>query len=591
MEIGRVVMRLLAFLSLMAFAMVPASAGTITILDAESQPVPRAMVTMIADQFNAESEILPKSITKFADDQGVVTFSEEEKPLTVNYNMRAQGYKDASVTNVAASEDLQVTLVPETDPLALAEAMPSSSWLAALEFPDEALKKHFVTQCTYCHQQGNELTRYERNAGAWNATIQRMVGFGSRLASDAQEILPEILTQNYARLHENPELIKPLAPWESYLKDSIVYEWPVGDVGSNMHDALIAKTGSDLVYVGDDVKGDLIEVDLTTGKQITYKIPSEPGDERGGPLGFELDVFPDVGYVRIHSLAESMKDGHIFTTDARQSRIHEFNPKTKQFKAHQIPNGLFPHTIRIDQQDRVWFTMAVTNQVGMLDRATDKFTMYDLPARSFAEGIQIAAIPLMIKAAESGINLNNFPISRDVAGLPMPYGIDVAPNGDVWFTRLHADDIGRINGKTGEVTMFSTPFVGPRRMRTDRDGNVWVTGYADSIIAKFDPITEKFTQYDLPEMLGGGEIPYALNIDHDSGLVWVTGTASDTLMSMNMKTQEWRVYPMPRRGSYTRELVITSDGGVLTSTSSNPAWHTEGSQPTVILLKTGNRTQ
>jgi len=51
-----------------------------------------------------------------------------------------------------------------------------------------------------------------------------------------------------------------------------------------------------------------------------------------------------------------------------------------------MPGGLYPHTIRVDQKDRVWFTVALSNQVAMFDRGTGKFTLYDLPTRGFASG-------------------------------------------------------------------------------------------------------------------------------------------------------------------------------------------------------------
>ena len=53
--------------------------------------------------------------------------------------------------------------------------------------------------------------------------------------------------------------------------------------------------------------------------------------------------------------------------------------------------GFYPHTIRFDAKDRVWFTLALSNQVGMYDRATRKFTYYDLPFRSLMERITVKA--------------------------------------------------------------------------------------------------------------------------------------------------------------------------------------------------------
>ena len=69
-------------------------------------------------------------------------------------------------------------------------------------------------------------------------------------------------------------------------------------------------------------------------------------------------------------LAESPKDKHIFITPSYQRRLIEFDPVTKAFRLHEMDGGFYPHTVRFDAKDRVWFTLALSNQVGMFDRTT-----------------------------------------------------------------------------------------------------------------------------------------------------------------------------------------------------------------------------
>jgi streptogramin lyase len=84
-------------------------------------------------------------------------------------------------------------------------------------------------------------------------------------------------------------------------------------------------------------------------------------------------------------------DGHLFITPSAQRCIIEFDPATKAFGLHEIGGGFYPHTIRVDAKDRVWFTLALSNQIGMLDRATGRFTLYDLPRRgSFMRDVEFA---------------------------------------------------------------------------------------------------------------------------------------------------------------------------------------------------------
>jgi virginiamycin B lyase len=156
----------------------------------------------------------------------------------------------------------------------------------------------------------------------------------------------------------------------------------------------------------------------------------------------------------------------------------------------------------------------------------------------------------------------------------------------VWFARLHTDEIGRIDPFTGKITMLATPFAGPRRLRSDADGNLWIVAFPESAIARYEPKTGRFTRFDLPVVPKGSETPYALNVDRKRGIVWVNGNQSDSLYALDIKTQAWRGVPLPRRVAFTRDIEIADDGTVYTSTSSFPSWHVEDAQPTLIRVQT-----
>ena len=44
----------------------------------------------------------------------------------------------------------------------LSDSLPASAHAAMLDFPNQGVKETFVSQCNYCHQQGNALTRRPR---------------------------------------------------------------------------------------------------------------------------------------------------------------------------------------------------------------------------------------------------------------------------------------------------------------------------------------------------------------------------------------------------------------------------------------------
>ena len=163
----------------------------------------------------------------------------------------------------------------------------------------------------------------------------------------------------------------------------------------------------------------------------------------------------------------------------------------------------------------------------------------------------------------------------------------MTPDGQVWFARLHTDEIGRLDPATGQVTMIATPFTGPRRLRSDAEGNLWIGAFPEGAIARYEPKAGRFTRFDLPVLPLGSETPYALNVDRQRGIVWVTGNQSDALYALDIQSQAWRHVPLPRRVAFTRDIEIAADGTVYTSTSHFPSWHVEDAQPTMIRVQSG----
>jgi streptogramin lyase len=572
------------------------AAATIAVTDAAGTPLATVMVTQsvidgrrldTADGGYAtpgQTQFVDPEISRFTNAAGVVEFA--DRPGGQSYRLRKPGFRDVVVTTAQEGESpAPVVMERETDPMALAAARPANAWLGALDVGDADTKKHFMLQCAFCHQQGNEFTRMERTPEGWRDVIGRMIRYGSRLATADQRALPEKLSEGYRRLRENPALVPETAPWSPSLDAVTVTEWPVGDIMSQTHDMLVALNG--LVYVADNIQDRLYETNPATGEITVYKIPHKPGDAPGGLLAGRLKTFPRHDSTsNAHSLAESQKDGHIFITPSAQRRIVEFDPDTKQFVLHEIGGGFYPHTIRVDQQDRVWFTLALSNQIGMFDRATGRFELYDLPTRGLREWLNVKLIGFLFRLISWGVPLSQWlPIDREATGTPLPYGIEVTPDGKVWFARLHTDEIGVLDPATGEVTMIPTPFKGPRRLRADAEGNLWIAAFPESAIAKYAPASGQFTRFDLPVLPKGSDTPYSLNVDRPRGIVWVNGNQSDSLYTLEIASGTWRVIPLARRGSFTRDVEFAPDGTAYTSISNFPGWHVEGMQPTLIRVQ------
>ena len=580
---------------LLAAVAASSHATTLAVVDARGQPLDTVMVReRPADGPNLDTSdsgypapgiahTVQPEITRFTDAAGRVEFAGRTEAM--DYLVRRPGFRDVLVKPPAGTQEWRVTLEAETDPVKLAEGRPASSWLGALDLGDRDTKLHFQLQCAFCHQQGNAFIRMERTPEQWSEIISRMMRYGSRLSSQDQRDLPARLSAGYRKLREHPDLVPDPLPWSATLTGTTITEWPLGDIFSQVHDMLFARSG--LVYVADNIQDRLYEVNPRTNQVIVYRIPHREGEPNGGLLAARLRDFPRHDSTsNAHSLAESKVDGHLFITPSAQRRLVEFDPATKAFTLHEMDEGFYPHTIRIDAKDRVWFTVALSNQVAMFDRGTQRFTMYDLPTRGFREWLNVRLIGVIFKLMSWGVPVARWlPVDRAATGTPLPYGIDITPDGKVWFARLHTDEIGSIDPDSGEITMYATPFKGPRRLRTDAQGRLWITAFPESAIACFDPATAQFTRYDLPLVPKGGDTPYALNVDRPRGLVWVNGNQSDSLYVFDIAGETWQQIPMPRRVTFTRDVEFDPTGAAYTAIAHFPGWHVEDGQSTLIRVQ------
>src|SRR5947208_1731859 len=81
-----------------------------------------------------------------------------------------------------------------------------------------------------------------------------------------------------------------------------------------------------------------------------------------------------------------------------------------------------------------------------------------------------------------------------------PYGLALDRDGNVWFCRMGADRMGRLDPRTGRMSELDTGRGSqPRRVAAAPDGMLWVTYYGNGKLAKIDPAAMKVVgTYQLP---------------------------------------------------------------------------------------------
>ncbi|MFP5383357.1 MAG: carboxypeptidase regulatory-like domain-containing protein [Gammaproteobacteria bacterium] len=545
-----------------------------TVQDDAGRPLAGALVTV----FNAAGD---RKETVYTDAQGRYAI---RAPFTGTLRVRARAHRfeDANrqldvVANRIPPVDFR--LAPFANAQALSDSLTASAHLTKVQWPDEATRTTFISQCNYCHQMGNALTRVPREKSLWEKTVERMEGYGAVLTfRDADAIAGGL----HRAFDGTP--VQAMQKYESSdaLADAKILEWHVGDAMSFVHDADVGHDG--LLY-GTDEGHDIIWIlDRQTGKieQIPQPDIDLPQGGKFAAMQLPLGVF--TGKHGPHSLAQG-KDGRFWITNALSSTLMSFDPKTRTFKTYGFDEPvLYPHTVRIDGEGIVWFTAAVSNKVVRFDPKTEKVTVLQLPHNGFTRWLGDTITPVALEFFGKYWPKENLPVKlsphRWSAGrgfVNLPYGIDINPkDGSVWYSKLFANKIGRIDPKTLAIVEYDTPLGGPRRPRFDRDGILWIPAFDDSALMRFDPATLTFENYKLPVLAPGEyETPYALNVHPATGEVWITSNMSDRVLRFNPKTKTFIAYPSPTRVTWLRDMVFTEDGQVCSSSSNLPAWGIE----------------
>jgi virginiamycin B lyase len=505
----------------------------------------------------------------------------------LNVRARLANFEDATTTVQLAVDQLatvNLTLKHFASAQAESDALTASAHTAKLPWADDKQRRPFVSQCNYCHQVGNALTRSARGEEAWKVTIDRMQGYFAMLSDKEAKTFENVLARGFDGKPVEAVLDYGMTPELSHAK---VEQWLVGDAMTFIHDTDV---GADDKLYGTDEGHDVVWVlDRKTGKIDSYQEPDIDLKTGGMFAGMTLPIGIFTGKHGPHSMAQG-KDGRIWITNALSSTLASFDPVTKVFKIYPVPGDvLYPHTIRMDQDGVVWFTNVVSNQVARFDPKTEKFKVISLPSDGFFRWVSDMLLPTIMHVG-NWFPHQNLPLDishhkflgHDI--LNFPYGIDVNPkDGSVWYAKLYANKIGRIDPKTFEITEYDTPMRGPRRPRFDRNGVLWIPAFDDSGLMRFDTATRTFESYKLPVLADGEyEVPYALNVHPVTGDVWITANASDRIIRFKPATKSFISYPSPSRVTVLRDLVFTKDGKVCNSTSNLPAYGTEDGLDTFI---------
>ena len=114
-------------------------------------------------------------------------------------------------------------------------------------------------------------------------------------------------------------------------------------------------------------------------------------------------------------------------------------------------------------------------------------------------------------------------------------GID----GKVWWVGQFGNLLGRLDMATGEMKEWPLPAnANPHSVTPDAHGNAWYTGNKNGTMGKFDPKTEKITEYKMPDP--NVKDPHTAEFDRN-GIMWFTAQHANVIGRLDPKTGDIRL--------------------------------------------------
>ncbi len=451
-------------------------------------------------------------------------------------------------------------------------------------YPPGAGREVLENLCFKCHGE-NTFPMRTRSASGWRLALDHMQGknlfenekerFGGGMLSgatsnfrfgiqDRKDVI-EYLTKNFG-VDKKPRAVRTDKEWtvdEAALAKAQYIEYYVREAAPTGQAAAAPAAGPAdgegasggvagvriIMQVQIDAQGNrwavdrgipsrLVRLDPRTGEIKAWDLP----DKRAGVHELIIDRTGIVWVPEFSRTPDGKVDGGGSGSDL-DSRLLGFNPKTEKWEhvvdldpddvIRQVQKGpLMGSTV--DSKGVITSNWMLTGAIGRYDPTTRKATTIRIPTA----------------AAE-------------------PYGQTIDPSDNVWVAEWNGGKLGRYNAANGSWTEFAPPSY-PANFRrgpnSDAEGNIWTgiwaAGNRPGKIAKLDPRTGVWTEWDIPIR---GSQPYEASIDRE-GNVWFPDTSTpDRPMAnvrFNPKTGSFTYYPRPQFVADSTRVSHAEDGSV-----------------------------
>jgi virginiamycin B lyase len=500
------------------------------------------------------------SITVVTDREGRYSFPASRlAPGKFSIDIRAIGYDIASPLSVevaaGAITRADLKLVKTRD---LVSQLTSSEWL--LSVPGTEAQKNQLFRCAACHSLA-PIVQSTYDEKGWLTTFARMRSYSEQAVLEHPVSLPYKVS-----VQPDPEFAKYLSTinlnstseWKYELKTLprptgratrvIVTEYDLPNPGRLPHDADLDDKG--MVWYNDFREPLIGRLDPRTGETKEWRMPPlKPGFPEG-TLSIEFN-----------------RDGYLWIPRFRQGGYTRFDPRKEEFKTWPVPPA-FNDARAIQPQvaaapdGTAWFPGGESLLIFKVDPATELVSEYPMYPDYHPDEKSSGIIQF---------SYNEKPVGHST------YGLAADSKSNIYICDIVGGNIGKIDGKTGKVTLYKTPTLnsGPRRVSVDSQDRVWFGEYYANKIGMFDPKTEQFKEWTAPTPWVG---PYPAKTDKN-GDAWTAGMSTDLILRLDPESGKFTEYMLPTVNANIRHIDVDN------STSPVAVWVAEVHQGKIAKIE------
>jgi len=436
-----------------------------------------------------------------------------------------KGSPEAEVA-AGAPNRLDLRLTKAAD---LAAQLTNAEWMASM--PGTLQEKRVLLNCVACH------------------TLERV----ARSKYTAEEFLTAVLPR-----------------MQAYVNQSIP-----GAPQIRKGERLMEERGDQRVQVYRELGEYLAKVNLSASDKWSYELKTFPR-----PSGATTQVV----YTE-YDLPRKLAQPHDAIVDAKgqiwysafgDQKIGRVDPATGEVKEYDIaiskpdyPTGVL--ALRTDRDGMLWLGNMYQASIAKFDPASEKFQHFAPPPEDNLSSTQLnqvsaynSGVDGKVWAQNSGFaGVHRFDLKTGKAETWAPFKDAKEPHNiydvisdsqnNAYFTDFRQHHIGRIDAKTGKVTLYETPTKAsaPRRGSMDSRDRLWFGEYRGHNIGMLDTRTGVIREWKVPTPFSA---PYDVTLDKDEH-AWTGSMTTDRIARLDTRNGRFVEYLLPRSTNIRRVFV------------------------------------